>query len=99
LNEALIYIIETKTTTIPQIVNDQLKFREEPRIEARIGPRMEPKPNAPVLIALMLFLSLMVYSSLYVSAFSFMMLLRAGTQLLLISAPPIPPIRIPIHMR
>ena len=51
---------DTITTRMPQIVKDQLKLREDPRIEASIGPRIEPRPNAPVLIALMLFFSLIV---------------------------------------
>lgn len=39
------------STRAAQIVKDQAKLVAAPNNDARIGPRMEPKPNAPVLIA------------------------------------------------
>ena len=44
--------MQTMRTSPPQIVNDQRKSQAASRIDAKMGPRIDPKPNAPVLIAL-----------------------------------------------
>lgn len=42
---------ETIKTSAAQIVKDHAKFVALPRSDAKIGPRIDPKPKAPVLIA------------------------------------------------
>lgn len=41
----------TIKTSAEQIVNDQAKLVAEPNNDAKIGPRIDPNPKAPVLIA------------------------------------------------
>jgi len=49
-------------TRAPQIVKDHAKLVAEPNREAKIGPRIDPKPNAPVLIAERVFFNSLVCS-------------------------------------
>jgi hypothetical protein len=46
-------MIATQRTTNDIIVNDHLKSKAASRIDAAIGPRIDPNPKAPVFIALM----------------------------------------------
>ena len=75
-------------TKRPAIVNDVLKSDLESKNEAKIGPKIEPRPKAPVFIALIVFLE----------PSSLRMVAIAGTQLLLTNAPAIPPINIPTQI-
>jgi hypothetical protein len=45
------WMTTTITTSAEQIVNDQAKLVAEPNNDAKIGPRIDPNPKAPVLIA------------------------------------------------
>jgi hypothetical protein len=65
------------------------------KILARMGPNIEPRPNAPVFMALTLFLIWFMSRSLMFRCKNYV---KAGTQLLLISAPPTPPKRMPRQM-
>ena len=75
------------------------KMRE---LTSIIGPKILPSPKAPVFIALIKFFKLSNSSSpkflFYLSLSSIKILFNAGTQLLFIKAPPIPPINIPTHI-
>lgn len=88
----------TINTKAAQIVKDQAKLVAEPIIDAKIGPRIDPKPKAPVLIAERLFFKLLVCSREYYFSWCSRIWFRAGTQLLLISAPPMPPTRMPTQI-
>ena len=43
--------MQTITVTPAMIVKANLKFRASERTEARMGPRIDPSPKNPVLIA------------------------------------------------
>ena len=51
LQTATSYTMATISTRSEQIVKDQEKFVAEPSRDARMGPRIEPNPKAPVLMA------------------------------------------------
>ena len=43
--------MQTITTTPAIIVKDNLKFKASDKTEARIGPRIDPRPKNPVFMA------------------------------------------------
>lgn len=51
LKTARSWTTNAMSTRAAQIVKDQAKLVAVPNTDAKIGPRIEPNPNAPVLIA------------------------------------------------
>ena len=87
---------------IPAVVKDILYPYMSVRTDAKIGPKIAPKPNPPVFIAEIIACSFYFSLSLtgLCSWFSIAMVSVcsiAGVELLLMRAPPTPPRAIPKH--